>query len=61
MTEDGATIEDLGSKNGTFVGERRLEGPSPLDDGVHFRLGRQLLVFRLSAGPGAATSTEESG
>ena len=57
VTSDGATIEDFASKNGTFVGERRLEGPAPLQDGDRVRLGRQLLVFR-SAGPGAPTWTE---
>ncbi len=52
-----ATIEDLGSKNGTFVGERRLEGPSALHDGDRVRLGSQLLVFR-RAGAAAPTWTE---
>ncbi len=54
---DSATIEDLASKNGTFVGESRLEGPAALHDGDWIRLGRQLLVFRWS-GPAAATLTE---
>lgn len=54
---DGATIEDLGSKNGTYVEEHRLQGPMGLEDGTRFRLGRQLLVFR-SAGPAGPTSTE---
>jgi DNA-binding winged helix-turn-helix (wHTH) protein len=58
VVQDGqVTIEDLGSKNGTFVGERRLEVAATLNDGDTFRLGRQLLVFRRS-GPAAATSTE---
>ena len=43
-----ATIEDLGSKNGTYLRERRLDAPAPLEDGDTFRLGRQLLVFRSS-------------
>jgi DNA-binding winged helix-turn-helix (wHTH) protein len=38
ITGDHVTIEDLGSKNGTFVGERRLDGPAPLRDGDRFRL-----------------------
>jgi DNA-binding winged helix-turn-helix (wHTH) protein len=54
---DGATIEDLASKNGTFVGEQRLVGPTSLHDGDHIRLGRQLLVFR-RAGSAAPTWTE---
>jgi DNA-binding winged helix-turn-helix (wHTH) protein len=57
VTDGGATIEDLASKNGTFVGERRLDGPTPLRDGDHIRLGRQLIVFR-RAGSAAPTWTE---
>ena len=57
VTSDAATIEDLASKNGTFVGERRLEGPSALHDGDRVRLGSQLLVFR-RAGAAAPTWTE---
>ncbi len=57
VTEDGATIEDLASKNGTFVGERRLETPAPLHDGDRLFLGRQLLVFRRTASA-APTRTE---
>ena len=57
VTEDRATIEDLASKNGTFVGEPRLDRPTPLHDGDRIRLGRQLLVFR-RAGSAAPTWTE---
>ena len=57
VTDDGATIEDLASKNGTFVGEQRLAGSTALHDGDHIRLGRQLLVFR-RAGSAARTWTE---
>jgi DNA-binding winged helix-turn-helix (wHTH) protein len=40
------TIEDLGSKNGTWVSERRLgEGRTPLADGAVLRLGKVELVF----------------
>jgi DNA-binding winged helix-turn-helix (wHTH) protein len=46
-----ATLEDLGSKNGTFVGEERIESPASLSDGETFRLGREVLVFRLASGP----------
>jgi len=44
-----AMLEDLGSKNGTFLRERRLDAPALLRDGEMFRLGRQLLVFRSSS------------
>jgi DNA-binding winged helix-turn-helix (wHTH) protein len=39
------TLEDLGSKNGTYLRELRLEGPALLEDGDEFRLGRTTLVF----------------
>jgi DNA-binding winged helix-turn-helix (wHTH) protein len=54
-----ATIEDLGSKNGTFVGRRdaRVSAPVPLPDGCPFRLGRVLLTYR-SAAETASTATE---
>jgi DNA-binding winged helix-turn-helix (wHTH) protein len=57
VTDDGVTIEDLASKNGTFVGERRLDAPTVLHDGDRLSLGRQLLVFR-RAGSAGATWTE---
>jgi DNA-binding winged helix-turn-helix (wHTH) protein len=44
--EAGATIEDCGSKNGTFVGNERVTHPVPLQDGDRILLGAALLVFR---------------
>jgi DNA-binding winged helix-turn-helix (wHTH) protein len=59
LVGDEATIADLGSKNGTYVGDADspIAGPVPLEDGARFRLGRVLLVFRSSAEAGA-TRTE---
>jgi DNA-binding winged helix-turn-helix (wHTH) protein len=57
VTAAGASIEDLGSKNGTFVAERRIEQPTALRDGDRIRLGRHLLVFRRT-GTTAPTWTE---
>ena len=59
VTAEAATIEDLGSKNGTFVGERRIDEATPLRDGDRIRLGRHLLVFRRSGT--APTWTESPG
>jgi DNA-binding winged helix-turn-helix (wHTH) protein len=42
------TLEDLGSKNGTYFREQKLKGPAALEDGDAFRLGRTALAFRLS-------------
>ena len=39
------TLRDLGSKNGTRVGGRRVEGEVPLADGDEVRIGPALLVF----------------
>jgi DNA-binding winged helix-turn-helix (wHTH) protein len=55
-----AVLEDLGSKNGTFLRENRLDGPGVLADGDTIRLGRLLLVYRSSALRGS-TRTEISG
>jgi DNA-binding winged helix-turn-helix (wHTH) protein len=40
-----ATIQDLGSKNGTFVADRSAAGPTPLADGDIIRLGSVELTF----------------
>jgi pSer/pThr/pTyr-binding forkhead associated (FHA) protein len=50
-----ATLEDLGSKNGTFIGGERLDGPRELTPGDTIRIGPFLLVFAVS---GAGDSTE---
>jgi DNA-binding winged helix-turn-helix (wHTH) protein len=56
------TIEDLGSKNGTYVGDgaQAITGPTALPDDSRFRLGRVLLVFRSSPEAGS-TMTEHRG
>lgn len=60
VEKGGAILEDLDSKNGTFLKEQRIEGPSVLQDGDTFRLGRLLLVYRSSALRGS-TRTEIGG
>lgn len=57
-----AVIEDLGSKNGTYVahGKTRLSAPAVLPDGSTFSLGKVLLVFRSSPEAGS-TVTEHHG
>jgi DNA-binding winged helix-turn-helix (wHTH) protein len=60
MGPDGVVLEDLGSKNGTHLGDRRLDGPVPLHDGDTFRLGSQVLMFRRAPGDGT-TATENEG
>jgi len=53
-----ATLEDLASKNGTFVGEERVTIPRPLSDGDAVRLGLVRLVFR--AAPGSFSTTTKT-
>jgi DNA-binding winged helix-turn-helix (wHTH) protein len=43
-----ATLEDLGSKNGTFLGERRVEAPVELRHGDRIVIGPVELTFRVS-------------
>ena len=45
----GAAIEDLGSKNHTYVGETRVSGSHPLAPGDVIRLGGPTVVFRRAA------------
>jgi DNA-binding winged helix-turn-helix (wHTH) protein len=62
LSEDQATLADLGSKNGTYLAQddSPLAGPVVLQDGARFRLGRVLLVFRSTAESGS-TLTETRG
>ena len=54
VTDEGATIEDLGSHNGTFVRGERVTTPVALRDRDEMRLGSVVLTFRAYA----ATETE---
>jgi DNA-binding winged helix-turn-helix (wHTH) protein len=56
LLKDGqATLADLGSKNGTFVGDERVQSPRTLLDGDVIRLGKRVkLVFE----QGSDTETE---
>ena len=40
------SIEDLGSKNGTWVNGERIQGTVPLTDGARFRLGSEVVRFQ---------------
>jgi DNA-binding winged helix-turn-helix (wHTH) protein len=47
---DRATVEDLGSTNGTFVNEQRIDSVASLKDGDQIRLGSILCALYLSEG-----------
>jgi DNA-binding winged helix-turn-helix (wHTH) protein len=47
-----AVLEDLQSRNGTFLGARRIERPTPLADGDEITIGPAVLVFVSGSGEG---------
>ena len=49
LAEGEATLEDLGSKNGTWVDGARIHGAVSLVDGTMFRLGSEPVRFELAA------------
>jgi pSer/pThr/pTyr-binding forkhead associated (FHA) protein len=45
--QDGLWVaEDLGSTNGTYLGQRKIDGPVPMEMGVPLRIGRTVLELR---------------
>jgi DNA-binding winged helix-turn-helix (wHTH) protein len=44
-----ATLEDLGSQNGTWVNESRLDGPVALADGDRVRFGLVHVIYRITS------------
>ena len=55
-----ATLEDLGSKNGTYLEGRLLERALPLRDGDEIVVGPALFVFRASGGTGKTETATRS-
>lgn len=42
----GVTVEDLGSKNGTYLGDERIREPCSLQNGAQITIGRTQLTLR---------------
>jgi pSer/pThr/pTyr-binding forkhead associated (FHA) protein len=59
VSDAGALLEDLGSKNGTRVGDMPVTRPILLHDGDRIGFGRMFVIYRESAA-GLATVTELS-
>lgn len=57
---DGATLEDLGSKNGTHVGGKKIRGAVRLADRDEIRVGPARMVFRLYRPAGSTATASES-
>ncbi|HLI05075.1 MAG TPA: phage tail protein I [Ktedonobacteraceae bacterium] len=60
VTEQGVTLTDLGSANGTFLGSERLLANQPhlLSDGTTFRIGPFLLTYRVVKTPTVVADEE---
>jgi len=56
VTTGQAVLEDLGSKNGTFLNGHRLEGSAALAGGDEITIGRTVLVFSAAPPPGTTRS-----
>jgi len=57
VTDAGATLEDLGSKNGTRIGEKRIESAEPIADGDQIRIGSVALTLRIYPMPDSTLTT----
>jgi DNA-binding winged helix-turn-helix (wHTH) protein len=57
VSADRVRIEDLGSKNGTYVRGQRLTAPTHLTDGDDVLMGTTRLVFVRDAGKRGTTAT----
>jgi DNA-binding winged helix-turn-helix (wHTH) protein len=58
----GASLEDLGSKNGTFVGGKPVAGAVSLRDGDRLEFGKVVVIYReASAGLSTATQLSRAG
>jgi hypothetical protein len=55
-TRAAASIEDLDSKNGTWVNGAKVEGVVRLEDGDEVRLGTITLTFRNLNAPGSTVT-----
>jgi DNA-binding winged helix-turn-helix (wHTH) protein len=49
VDSDRAILEDLASKNGTYIDERKIDNPTTLADGATFILGDARVLFRRGA------------
>ena len=59
ISGDRVTVEDLQSKNGTFVGGKKLESPALLSDGDEIKLGSVALKFRVFPLSGSTATAED--
>jgi DNA-binding winged helix-turn-helix (wHTH) protein len=56
---DAATLEDLGSKNGTYLKGRRIKGAKPLSDMDEVTIGSAAMTFRVLRSTGSTVSNAD--
>lgn len=49
ISDENTTLEDIGSKNGTFIGTRRLTAPVRLREGSTFAIGSVQVTYHVSS------------
>jgi DNA-binding winged helix-turn-helix (wHTH) protein len=57
VTDEGTVLEDFGSKNGTFLGGKRVTSPVQLADGDSIRIGALLVTYHVRE-PSGSTETQ---
>jgi DNA-binding winged helix-turn-helix (wHTH) protein len=60
VAPEGATLEDLDSKNGTFLGKTRVRSPLALSDRDAIRIGSVPLLVRVFASPASTLTNVET-
>jgi pSer/pThr/pTyr-binding forkhead associated (FHA) protein len=60
VSGSGATIEDLGSKNGTYLHGERISAAASLVDGDEIRLGSMPVTIRLLKAAGSTVTQRSS-
>ena len=61
VTPEGATLEDAGSKNGTFRARERVTSPVTIADGDAIHFGSLLVTFRLRTLASTETQVDSTG
>jgi DNA-binding winged helix-turn-helix (wHTH) protein len=61
ISETEAVLEDLESKNGTFVGDHQVSEPVRLNDGDEIRTGSVVMRFRMTSRKGPTATWHGAG
>jgi DNA-binding winged helix-turn-helix (wHTH) protein len=56
VRDGAATLEDMGSRNGTILRGEKISGPVPLERGDRIQIGSAILIYRVYARSGTTAS-----